>query len=401
MPEIEFVAGADVDPTLCRALEERFPGVRAYNSVAALCRDSAVEAIWISTPNHFHCEHALEAMRNGKHVVVEKPIGISMDEADRMCAAAAEHGVKLIGGHTNSYGLAIRAMRCIALSGVLGKPRAIFIWSYTDWLIRPRTADELITGEGGGLVHRQAVHQIDIVRLLGGGKLRSIRGSIGQWMPERPCPGFYTAYLEFADGMPATILHNSYGYFLTSELYPWAPAMFRYSDEDRIALRRALRAGPRDEVPEKAEFRIGGKRDRTRRQMPTEPLPWTPFDYGMLILSCERGDMRHSMHGLSIYADDGRYELDLRPFVRPEIDFEAGLIPATLEELHAAVVLGQPAYHSGEWARASLEATMALFASTDERREVLLERQVEMPEEYDETLRDALSAAVASAPLAR
>ena len=258
------------------------------------------------------------------------------------------------------------------------------MWSYTDWILRPRTADELVFEQGGGLVHRQGPHQVDTVRLLGGGLLRSVRGTTGQWMPERQIPGFYTAYLEFEDGTPATITHNGYGYFLTAELYPWAPPMHRYQENDRIAFRKALRAGGRDEESEKAEFRLGGSRDKTLQTAPAELPPWTPFDMGMLVLSCERGDVRHSKYGLSIYGDDGLRELDLRPFARNDADFEGGVTVQALRELHESVVLGKPAYHSGEWGRATLEATLAIIDSAKERREIQLTRQVAMPVTYDE-----------------
>jgi phthalate 4,5-cis-dihydrodiol dehydrogenase len=394
MPEIDLVAGADLNPQMRRGFEERYPGTRTYDSVSALCRDPNVEAIWVSTPNRFHCEHAIEAMRHGKHVAVEKPMAVDLAEADRMCAAAKEYGVHLLAGHTAGYGLAIRAMRKVAQSGLIGAPRSILIWSYTDWILRPRTPDELVFEEGGGLVHRQAPHQIDIVRVLGGGKLRSVRGHAGQWMPERPIPGFYTAYLEFEDGTAATILHNGYGYFLTAEFFPWALEMHRYKDADRVAFRRALRAGKRDEESEKAEYRIGGSKDKTLREVPKEPPPWTPFSLGMVVLSCERGDVRHSKYGLSIYSDDGERELDLRPLARPEVDFEGGVTLPALEELHAAAVLGRPVYHSGEWGRATLEATIAIIESTRERREIICKQQVAMPDAYDEDFALPLTASI-------
>jgi phthalate 4,5-cis-dihydrodiol dehydrogenase len=386
MPEIDLVAGADINPQMRRGFEERYPGTRTYATVAELCGDPTVEAVWVSTPNRFHCEHAIEAMRHGKHVAVEKPMAVDLDEADRMCAAAEQYGVLLLAGHTSSYGLGVRAMRKLALTGGLGSARSIFIWSFTDWMLRPRTSDELVFEQGGGLVHRQGPHQIDTLRLLGGGRLRSVRGTTGQWMPERPIPGFYTAYLEFEDGMPATIVHNGYGYFLTAELYPWAPLMHRYQDEDRVSFRRALRSGGRDEESEKAEFRIGGRQDKTLQRAPAEQPPWTPYDMGMLVLSCERGDVRHSKYGLSIYGDEGRTELDLRPFARKEADFEGGVTLEALSELHAAVVLCEPVYHSGEWGRATLEATLAIIASARERREIMLTKQVAMPASYDAAL---------------
>jgi len=387
MPEIDLVAGADINPQMRKGFEERYPGTKTYDSVAALCKDPNVEAVWVSTPNKFHCEHAIEAMRGGKHVIVEKPMAVDLAEADRMCETAQKEGVKLIAGHTSSYGLGIRAMRKLAQTAELGPVRAIFIWSYTDWMIRARTPDELVFEQGGGLVHRQGPHQIDTLRLLGGGKLRSLRGSYGQWMKERPIPGFYTAYFEFEDGTPATIVHNGYGYFNTADMFPWAPAMHRYSEADRLANRRALRSGARDEEFEKAQYRIGGSKDKTLREAPKEKPPWTPYDMGMLVLSCDRGDIRHSKYGLTIYNDEGTRELDLRPLGRPEVDYEGGVTLPALEEMHAAVVLGKPVYHSGEWGRATLEAVMGIITSTRERREVMLEKQIAMPAAYDADFR--------------
>ena len=61
LPEIELVAGADVNPHMRDGFTERFPGRRTYDTVAALCTDRQIEAVWIATPNRFHCEHALAA----------------------------------------------------------------------------------------------------------------------------------------------------------------------------------------------------------------------------------------------------------------------------------------------------------------------------------------------------
>jgi phthalate 4,5-cis-dihydrodiol dehydrogenase len=386
MPEIEFIGGTDINPRMRRGMLERYPGTRAYESVTALCEDPEIEAVWIATPNRFHCEHAVEAMRNGKHVAVEKPMAISLDEADRMVQASEKYGVALLAGHTSSYSISIRAMRKIAQSGVIGRPRAIVNWSYTDWMLRPRTADELDPAQGGGIVMRQTPHQIDTLRLLGGGQLRSLRASTGQWMDERPIPGFYSAHLEFENGLTATILHNGYGYFMTLELYPWAQGAWRYSDRDRIELRQRLRRGGRDEEREKQAFRIGGDRDPTKSPVSASDSGWSPIDLGMLVLSCERGDIRHSRYGLSVYADDGRHEIDLRELASEGLDLENGVTLPALMELYDAVVRGKPVVHSGAWGRATLEASLAVLDSARERREVMLSRQVALPDDYDALL---------------
>ena len=70
---------------------------------------------------------------------------------------------------------------------------------------RPRTPDELDVTQGGGIPYRQGPHQIDTVRLLGGGMLRSVRAQTGWWMKERTIPGYYSAFMEFESGLPATI----------------------------------------------------------------------------------------------------------------------------------------------------------------------------------------------------
>jgi phthalate 4,5-cis-dihydrodiol dehydrogenase len=385
MPEIQLVAGADVNPAMRDGFAKHFPAARAYASVTELCRDAEIEAVWVATPNRFHAEHAIEAMRAGKHVIVEKPMAISMQEADQMVAASGANGVTLLAGHTRSLSIWNRAMRRIALSGQIGALRAIHISAYTDWIVRPRTADELDPNQGGGIVFRQGPHQIDTLRLLGGGMLRSVRGMTGKWMDARPIPGYFTAYLEFEDGTPATIMHNGYGYYAMAVNYPWVKEKREYTDADRSALRRELVSGGRDEAKEKERYRVGGAHDpvATAAQSADAHYPWKPFDLGPVEVACERGMMMPAQWGLTVYGDDGPRDIDLRYLQRPEPDPSGGLSISILEELHGAVIGGRRAYHTAAWGRATLEATLAVMQSARERREIMLTRQVEMPADYD------------------
>jgi phthalate 4,5-cis-dihydrodiol dehydrogenase len=382
LPETQLIAGADPNERMRAGLLERFAGTRAYDSLEALCKDPEIEAVWVATPNRFHCEHALTAMRSGKHVIVEKPMAVTIEETDRMVDVAAECGVHLVAAHTSSYSLPVRAMRKIA-AAELGTVRSVLMWSYMDWMLRARTPEELSAEAGSGIVHRQGPHQIDVLRLLGGGKLRSVRGTMGSWMPERTIPGFYTGFFEFENGTSATITLNGYGYFMAGELMPGQLDHWRYSDEDRIALRKAMRSGSRDEEKEKEEFRIGGRRDPTVKRADSGPTPWGPVDLGMLVVTCDRGDMRHSAHGVYVYGDEGRREVGLGHLQREGYANEGGATLGAVMELYNAVVSGEPIYHSGAWGRATLEATLGIVTSAREHREVILERQVAMPETYD------------------
>src|SRR5262245_47197491 len=150
-PYIQLTAAADVRPEALETFTSRFQG-RTYTSVEALCRDPEVEVVWISTPNQFHCEHTILAARHGKHVVVEKPMALTLDEAQRMTAAAEQHGVQLLCGHTASLMAANQAMRRLITSGEIGAVQAINVWSSTDWLLRPSMPPELNRRTGGGLV---------------------------------------------------------------------------------------------------------------------------------------------------------------------------------------------------------------------------------------------------------
>src|SRR5262245_45363670 len=107
-PYIQLTAAADLRPEALTAFTTRFQG-RTYTSVEDLCRDPEVEVVWISTPNQFHCEHTIIAARHGKHVVVEKPMALTLDEARRMTEAAEQHGVQLLCGHTASLMAATRS----------------------------------------------------------------------------------------------------------------------------------------------------------------------------------------------------------------------------------------------------------------------------------------------------
>src|SRR5687767_11730806 len=149
-----------------------------------------------------------------------------------------------------------RTMRRVIESGEIGRVRAIHMLSYTDWMLRPRTADELDFSQGGGVPFRQGPHQLDTVRLLGGGMLKSVRASVGQWMPERPIPGYYNGHFMFEDGTVATAIHNGYGYFLLNEVN--GPRPGRPGMEDLVKVRQALKDGTRDELGDKQDLRIGG-----------------------------------------------------------------------------------------------------------------------------------------------
>jgi len=370
MPHVNLVAGADINPRALQVFKEKY-GAKTYASIEALCDDPDIDTVWIATPNTCHCPHVILAAERGKHVIVEKPMAISLAEAESMIEAAERHGVQLLCGGSRSSSAVVRTMREVVGSGTLGRLRAMTTWSATDWMLRPRRPDELDISQGGGVVYRQAPHQVDSVRLLAGGKVSSVRGVTGQWMaPRHTAPGFFSALLECANGAIATLVYSAYGYFMASELFepgasgPDAPGL-----QGRIEARRHITAGTRDEVATKEQ--------RTLEAQRTGPAATAPrgarflSDLGLLVVSCEHGDMRQSPAGIYIYSDAGTTEVPLTE--------TRGAYAPELDELYDALVYGKPVLHSGRWGLATLEVCLAIMQSATAHRDIAMQHQVAVP----------------------
>ena len=383
METLELIAGADMNPLTRERFTARYEA-KAYDGVETLCADPDVEAIWVSTPNRFHAEHAIYAMEHGKHVIVEKPMALNLEQAQAMIDTSKRTGQILIAGHTRSFIPPFRKMYNIIQSGDLGAVRSINFWAYTDWLLRPRVAEELDMAQGGGLVMRQGPHQIDTVRLLGGGMIKNVRGFVGDWMPERPIPGYYSAMFEFENGAVSNIVHDAHGYFMGGLLVPWGANEQRYDEAERMKVRNGMIAGTRDEESDKQDIRIGGAREVEifqREGVNTDAggEPWIPAEPGFIVVSCERGNITRTAYGIMVWDNNGHHEIELKPPAGWAMNRRA-----ELQELYDAVVNGHPVYHTGEWGMATLEATLAITESSKTGKVVELKHQVPPVHDYSD-----------------
>ncbi len=181
-PHLRFTAACD----LRRSALDRFAadyGGETYTDVAELCKSPNIDAVYVVTPNRLHRDQVIAAADHGKHVIVDKPMAVTVEECEAMNLAAERNGVMLLCGHMHSYDPSIRKMREIVAGGGLGRLRMINTWHFNDWIYRPRAPWELEEGQGGNLVFNQGSHQVDIVRLIGGGMVRSVRAMTGIWDP--------------------------------------------------------------------------------------------------------------------------------------------------------------------------------------------------------------------------
>ncbi len=364
-PGITIVAAAESYPAPRNAFARDF-NAKVYDDVAALCADPAVEAVYIATPHQFHAPHAILAAQHGKHVILEKPMALSLADCDAIIAAVETAKVHLIVGHTHAFDPAVREMRRIVAGGELGQLGMIAGLNYTNFLYRPRRPEELDTARGGGIMFNQVPHQIDMVRTVGGGRLRSVRAQVTRLDPARPTEGSATAFLEFENGAAASLVYAGYDFFDSDELHSWISERGSAKAPDQHgAARRSLGAD------RAAEERL--RVDRYAYGSEAGPPPAYQPHFGEMIVTCARGEMRASADGLFIYDANGKREVALP---------KSAVMPGrseVLDDMIAAIRTGKRPLQDGRWAKANVEAMLALLQSARERREIMLEFQISAP----------------------
>lgn len=337
-----------------------------HADIEGLASDPKVEAIYIASPHQFHAEQARIAAQHGKHVLVEKPMALSLRDCDAMIRHCRDAGVNLIVGHCHSFDTPYLRAREIVQGGELGRVRMIHALNYTDFLYRPRRPEELRTEEGGGVVFSQAAHQVDIVRLLAGVRVSRVRAVTGDWDPRRPTQGAYSALLWFEDGAFANISYNGYGHFDSDEWCGWIGEMGAdKSPEAYGAARRKLAtvSSPEEEARLKAAATYGGAGYMAAA---ADAQPAWHQHFGPIVVSCERGDIRPMPDSVYVYGDLAK---ERQPLDRPAVArFEV------IDELYDAVVNGIAPLHDGEWARSTLEVCLALLESAGSGKDVELLR---------------------------
>jgi phthalate 4,5-cis-dihydrodiol dehydrogenase len=366
-PRIRMVAAADPRPEARARFEADFDA-RGYETMEALCTHPGLDAVYIASPHQFHVEQVRIAAAAGKHVLVEKPMALAVEDCLTMVAAARQGGVHLLVGHSHSFDSPYLRTRAMIRSGQFGAVRMVTALNFTDYLYRPRRPEELDTTQGGGAIFSQAPHQVEVVRLLAGRPARAIRAAASVWDPARGTEGAYNALLDFGEGLSATLTYNGHGHFDTDEFQDWTGEMGTPRDPAaygaaRAALRRIASPAEESALKEQRAYGRGSGAAEARRG----PPPPAFNHFGLVIASCEKADLRPTARGVLVYGDDERR---FEPLPPPDI-------PRTevIDELHAAVAHGVPPLHSGDWGLATAEICLALLESARSGRDVTLKHQ--------------------------
>lgn len=210
----EITAVCDIDETaFCRAFdradftEEDRASIHKYLSVEELLKNEKPELVSVAVPSGSHAQVALKVIAAGINCIIEKPIAMSLADADRIIALADEKGVKVAACHQNRFNKAVQEMRAALEKGRFGKlsnaaitvrwSRDESYYSSADW--RGKWASD------GGTLMNQCIHGFDLLRWMCGDEIKSVYGiTKQQYHPYIEAEDAGAAVIEFSNGVIAT-----------------------------------------------------------------------------------------------------------------------------------------------------------------------------------------------------
>lgn len=175
----ELVAVMDVNPDFAEKCKEKYGAKYSFTDEAKLLALEEIEAVYIATPVFCHKKQAFAAAEAGKHIFLEKPVGLNVAEAREISDFCDKKGVKLGVGFVMRFHSFHRQMKEIIASGKLGEivsARAQFTCWYPEM---PGVWRQDKAKSGGGALMDMGVHCVDLIRFITGLEITEVSGMVG------------------------------------------------------------------------------------------------------------------------------------------------------------------------------------------------------------------------------
>lgn len=227
--KLELVAVCDVVPehmesVLAKHDLQNDTSIKRYTDYKQMVEENQIDLISIATESGLHGEIALYCIEHGIHVIIEKPMAMSLEEADRIIALSEENGVKVAACHQNRFNIAVQEMRQAVEAGRLGK------LSHGSIHVRWNRNKDYYTQapwrgtweQDGGALMNQCIHGIDLLRWMLGDEVESVYGVTRQQFHHYlEAEDLGMAVVKFKNGAVATIegTTNVYPQNLEETLY--------------------------------------------------------------------------------------------------------------------------------------------------------------------------------------
>jgi predicted dehydrogenase len=197
LPQFEVTAVCDLNEARMRELADRYGIAGVYGNSAELCADPGLDLVIVATYEKGHLEPTLQALRAGKHVLVEKPVSTVAAEAREMQRVAAEQGRIIVPGHVLRFDSRYASVRRAIAVGAIGKPVSLY-------MKRSRPKSMFAIYKRTHTVYMSTVHDLDIALWCAGSRVRKVK-AWGRRVTGADVPDLLWATLEFANGAIAVL----------------------------------------------------------------------------------------------------------------------------------------------------------------------------------------------------
>lgn len=213
LPDAQLVAVADIIPEKAQALAQKYEA-KAYGSLDEMLEQEELDVVDVCTPSGMHGEHAIQVMRAGRHVIVEKPMEIKHERLDEMLRVQQQTGRKMAVISQHRFDDASVQVRKLIEEKALG--RLVLANAAIPWWRSQKYYDsgawrgtwEL---DGGGILMNQSIHSIDLLQWLMG-RVKSIHAYTDTLVHRMETEDVAVAVLRFESGALGTITATTGAY---------------------------------------------------------------------------------------------------------------------------------------------------------------------------------------------
>lgn len=236
----DLIAVCDLIEEKLEKAKEDYPGVLTYTSFTEMLKNPDIDCVSICVPSGLHAEIACEALYAGKHVLVEKPIDITVENALKIEKARVETGKKAGVVHQNRYNPDMPLMHDAITSGRIGK--VLFGDFAVKWF---RTQEYYDNGgwrgtwemDGGGSLMNQAVHTVDLMQWLMNSDVESVNSQIAIYNHDIKTEDFTASLIKFKSGAVATFISTTCAYpGLSTDIRVYGTKGSMEADQDELKL---------------------------------------------------------------------------------------------------------------------------------------------------------------------
>ena len=210
LDDVEVVACADLlEEPRARTMKE-YGVARGYASHTELLKDDEIDAVAITLGHQLHHRLTVDACRAGKHVMVEKPMALNLQQCDEMVAAAADAGVNLMVGLTQHFGGPAMKAKEILDSGEIGPLVTAVSYMCKNWNHSGRRPQYRSRFHGGGMWLTNGVHVVDRLTWVMASQAVSVSAAISNRAHYQAADDTSTAFIRYKNGAAGIAIAIAY-----------------------------------------------------------------------------------------------------------------------------------------------------------------------------------------------